>query len=180
VVFANVSQLVDSPVYRPSRITHLASAVLTHHDNNLRVGEAAGLDAQLEVAERLLHGRVTESPRLLGDELLGPLSNAEGQAFLTETQVLGRDVAVQEDVDAFADRVRMGNDTVNGGLAVENADVIREVVEHGQIVLDDDDIVVGTQERPDDAGSAQSLLDIEVRRRLIEHVTASGSATIRG
>ena len=36
--------------------------------------------------------------------------------------------------------------------------------------LNYDHIVIGSQESTDDSGSVQSLLDIEVRRRLVEHV----------
>jgi hypothetical protein len=127
-------------------VTHLSSTVLTHHDDNLGVREVAGVNLEVEVAESLLHRRVAERPGLLNNILLSAFGNTEGQALLTEAQVLGGDVAVQEDVDAFANGVRKGDDTVNSRLAVKHTDVVREVVQDGQIVLDDNDIVVGAQE----------------------------------
>lgn len=51
-------------------------------------------------------------------------------------------MAVEEDVDAFADGGGESDNTVGGGFTVEDTDEVGEVVEDRQIVLDDDDIVV--------------------------------------
>lgn len=148
----------------------LSGTVLTHHDDDFGIRERTSVDGQVEVAHGLLHSGVLESAGLVRKELLSAFGNAESQGLVTETQVLGRDVTVEENVDTFTDGVREGDDTVDGGLTVETADVIGKVIEDGQIVLDNDDVVVGAEEGANDAGGAQSLLDIEVRGRLVEHV----------
>jgi hypothetical protein len=66
--------------------------------------------------------------------------------------------------------VRHSDDTIDGGFSVENADVIGEIVKDRQIVLDDNDIVVVAEQRTNNLGGTQTLLDIEIRRRLVKHV----------
>jgi hypothetical protein len=148
----------------------LSSTVLTHHDNDLGISEVTSFDVELEVAKGLLHLGVGERTRLVDLELICGLSNSECQRLITESQVLGGNVTVKEDVDTLANGVRECDDTVNGRLAVKNTDVVGEVIENRQIVLDNDDVVVITEERADDQSGAQTLLDIEVRGRLVEHV----------
>lgn len=148
----------------------LASTVLTHHDNDFGVGELARVNAELEVAQSLLHRWVLEGTGLINSKIVGTFSNSESQALVTESHVLGRNVTIKEDVDTFSDRVGQRHNTVDSGASVQNANVIGKVVENGQIVLDDDDVVVVTKERADDLGSTQTLLDIKVGRRLVEHV----------
>lgn len=148
----------------------LSSSVLAHHDNNLRVGEVTRVDTESEVAKRLLDLGILESTRLVNGELISSLGNSESQGLISESQVFGGDVTVKEDVDTFTDRVGEGNDTIDGGPSVKNANVVGKVIKDGQIVFDDNDVVVVTEKRSDDHGSAQTLLDIEVRGRLIEHV----------
>ena len=36
-------------------------------------------------------------------------------------------------------------------------------------MLNDDDVAFGAREAPDGAGGAETLLDIQIRRRLVEH-----------
>lgn len=148
----------------------LSSSVLAHHDNNLRVGEVTRVDTESEVAKRLLDLGILESTRLVNGELISSLGNSESQGLISESQVFGGDVTVKEDVDTFTDRVGEGNDTIDGGPSVKNANVVGKVIQDGQIVFDDNDVVVVTEKRSDDHGSAQTLLNIEVRGRLIEHV----------
>lgn len=79
-------------------------------------------------------------------------------------------MTIEEDVDAFTDRVWECDNTINGWLTVKNADVVGEVVQDGQIVLDHDDVVVIPQKRANDLSSAESLLDIKVGTGLVKHV----------
>jgi hypothetical protein len=103
-------------------------------------------------------------------ELLASFTDTELQRLLTETQVFGWDVTVQENVDTFTDGCGERDDTVNGGLSVKNADKVRKIVEDGQIVLDADNVVVRAEQATDLASSSKTLLDIQERRRLVEHV----------
>ncbi|KAI6772291.1 hypothetical protein HG530_003249 [Fusarium avenaceum] len=139
----------------------LSGTVLSHHDDNLGIGKVTGIDAKLEVAECLLHLGVGESTRLIDGKFLGGFRNTEGQGLITESQVLGGDVTVEEDVDTLTDGVRQSHNTIDGGSTVENTDIVGKIVENRQIVLDDDNVVVVTEERTNDHGSAQTLLDIE-------------------
>ena len=139
----------------------LSGTVLTHHDDDFRVGELTRFDVQLEVTQGLGHLGVAVGVGLVREELLTSLTDTELQRFLTETQVLGGDVTVKEDVDTFTDRGRKGDDTVDSGLAVENADEVREIVENGQIVLYDNDVVVGTEQAADHTSGSETLLDIQ-------------------
>ena len=72
-----------------------------------------------------------------------------------------------------------GDDAVDGGLAVEDADVVGEVVEDGEIVLDDDDVAVWTEERADQATSREALLHVQEGRGFVEHVAVLGMSHVR-
>lgn len=148
----------------------LASSVLSHHDDDFRVGEFSSIDTKSEVAKGLLNLGVGEGTRSVDGEVVGSLSKTESKRLITESQVFSRNVAIQEDIDTFTDGVRHSDDTIDGRLSVENADIIGEIVESRQIVLDNDDIVIVADKRTDHLGRAQTLLDIEIRRWLVKHV----------
>lgn len=148
----------------------LTSTVLTHHDQNLGTGEGTGVDLEVEVAHGLLHGRVGEALGLVDQEVLARFSDTELQGLVAESQVLSGNITVQEDVDTFTHGEGSSNHTVHGGLTVENANVVGQVVENGQIVLDDDDVAVGSEETANKATSGETLLDIQEGGRLVEHV----------
>ncbi|KAI3494682.1 hypothetical protein L1887_40498 [Cichorium endivia] len=148
----------------------LTRTVLAEEDDDLRVAEFTTLDVEAEAAERLGHGWARELGRPVQHLVVGRLGDLERKRLVAETHVLGGDVAVEEDVDAITDGRRHGHDTVHRGDAVEAADKVREVVEHGQVVLDGDDVGVGVEERADHARGVETLLDVEVRRGLVKHV----------
>lgn len=150
--------------------SRLTSTVLTHHDQDLGSGECAGLNLEVEVTHRLLHCRVGEALRLVDQEVLAGVTDAELQRLVTETQVLGGNITVQEDVDTFTHREGSGDHTVDGGLSVKNADVVGQVVEDRQIVLDDNDVTVGSEQAANQTTGCKTLLDIQEGRRLVEHV----------
>ena len=66
--------------------------------------------------------------------------------------------------------MRHGDDTVHGRLAVQATDEVGEIVEDSQIVLDGDDVVAGSKKTADDLGSDETLPNIEVGGRLVEHI----------
>ena len=148
----------------------LSGTVLTHHDDDLGVVEVSSLDVQREITLGPRHLRVAVVVCVVDHKLLTSLSNAELQRLFTETQVLGGDVTVQEDVDTFTDRLWECDNTVDSWLSVENADEIGEVVENGQIVLDADDVVVRAKQAANLASGSKTLLDVQERGRLVEHV----------
>ena len=102
----------------------LSCTVFTHHDNNFGVGELSGLNGQVEVTQRLGHFRVSILSALIGDEFFASLTNTELKRFLTETQVLGWNVTVKEDVDTFTDGVRLSDNTVDSRLSVKKTDKV--------------------------------------------------------
>lgn len=124
----------------------------------------------MEVAQRLLHLRVVESAVLVDQELITSFGNTEREGLVSEPQVLRRDVTIQKDIDTFTDGGGQSDYTVECGLSVKDANKVGEIVKHRQIVFNNNDIVIRPEELADGAGSRQTLLDIEVRRRLVKHV----------
>jgi len=154
----------------------LTGTVLTEQDDDLTVVETTGLNVKCEGAEGDVHVRVVVDVVLLGEEKViihGGISHVELQTVLTETKVLSGHETIKEDVDTLTDTSRSGNNTISTRLTVEHADVIGHVIEHRKIVLDDDDVLVSTNHGTDDFCSLETLLDIEVGARLIEHVDIS-------
>jgi hypothetical protein len=74
----------------------------------------------------------------------------------------------------FSHREGHRNDTVHRGHTVEAADEVGEVVRNRQVVLDGDNVDFGGEEGTDDAGGVETLLDVEIRRGLVEHVAVEG------
>ena len=64
------------------------------------------------------------------------MPNLEGQRDFTETQVLGGDEAGQEDVDTLTHAERQGDNTIRSWHTIQAADVVRQIIQHAQIVLD--------------------------------------------
>jgi len=141
----------------------LSGTVLSHHDEDLGIGELTGLNLQLETGGGLclVHGRVAILARLVDEELLSSFTDTELQRFLSETQVLAGNVTVEENVDTLTDRRRQGDDTVDGRLTVKQTDEVGQVVENGQIVLDDNDVRGRAEQTADQTTGGQTLLDIQ-------------------
>mmetsp|Transcript_34926 Transcript_34926/g.75545 ORF Transcript_34926/g.75545 Transcript_34926/m.75545 type:complete len:324 (+) Transcript_34926:514-1485(+) len=158
--------------------SRLAGSVLTKHDDDLTVVEVARVDVKGEggsclwLLECLGHERVSGHAVLLVFRVVQVrrLGHLEGERCLSETKVLGGNETSEENVDALADGERHGHDTVVGGRAVENADEVTEVVQHGEIVLHADNVRRWGEKTADAAGSLEALLDVEVGGGLVEHV----------
>jgi len=101
--------------------------------------------------------------------LLGILGDFEGELNGPEPQVLCGDEAGQENIDALSHREWHGDHTVRARRAVQHADVVGQVVEDGEVVLDDNDVVVLLQERADRLAGMDALLDVQVGGGLVEH-----------
>mmetsp|Transcript_42404 Transcript_42404/g.99326 ORF Transcript_42404/g.99326 Transcript_42404/m.99326 type:complete len:433 (-) Transcript_42404:835-2133(-) len=150
----------------------LARAVLPEHHEDLRTCEGARLDGQRELALRAGHLRVLEAGVLPVAVLDAHrvLRHLEGECVVAEAEVLSRDEAGEEDVDAFADPEGHRDDAVGAGDAVQAADEVGEVVENRQVVLDRDHVRVDVEQRADRACRLEPLHHVQVRRRLVEHV----------
>jgi hypothetical protein len=61
--------------------------------------------------------------------------------------------------------------TIRPRHPVQAADEVGEVVEHREIVLYHNDVLVRLDEGADGHGSLQALLHVQVRRRLVKHET---------
>lgn len=124
----------------------------------------------METTQRLGHLGVGVTTRVIYHVVVASLSDTELKGLLAETQVLCGNISIQEDVDTFADRGGKRHNTVDGRLSVKHTDEVGKVVQDRQIVLDDNDIVVGTKQTADLTCGGKTLLDIEERGRLVEHV----------
>lgn len=58
----------------------------------------------MEIAHCLFHLWIMERTAFVNQEFITGLGDAESQRLLSETQVLGGDMTIQEDVDTFTDR----------------------------------------------------------------------------
>ena len=98
------------------------------------------------------------------------MENAQGRTFVPEPQVFGGHEPGEEDVDALANPEGHCDDAVRAWFAVQAADVIRQVVQHRQVVLHDDDVLLHVDQRPDHPRRFQALLHVEVGTGFVEHV----------
>src|SRR5438132_1079618 len=93
----------------------------------------------------------------------------EADRPVAEADVLFFQVAAEIHVDRGAHRPRLRDDPVRAFLAVHQEDRVREEIEDGQVVLHDDDVLL-LREGLDDLRDMESLIDVEIRRRLVEEV----------
>ena len=63
--------------------------------------DRASLDSQLEATEGLGHSRVRVVAGLVEENFFGTFNHLEGKGILTESQVLGGNETIQEDVDTY-------------------------------------------------------------------------------
>lgn len=150
--------------------SRLARTVLAHHDNDFRVSEITSLNAEMEATQGLFHLWIIKGTGSISHELISGFGNAECQRLLPETKIFGWDIAIKENVDTLPNRSWQSDNTIDGRFAVKDADKVRKIVQNRQIVLNTDDIVVGSKEGSDYFRSAQTLLDIKVGGRFIKHV----------
>ena len=97
----------------------------------------------------------------------------ESKFFITELHVLSGDETIEEDIDSFTNRERHSDNAIYTGLSVKAADKVGQVVQNGQVVLNNDDIVGDAQEGANGPGSVETLFDVQVGGGLIEHVNVS-------
>lgn len=170
--------------------SRLARTVLTNKHNDLRGVEVTGFDVENELRRlgaigatldlrivRLGERRVAvvdDTDLLLLAFLVlvvtRALTHLEGQGFSAEAHVLSGNETAKEDVDTLANGERLGDDTVDTRLTIEHADVVRKVVENGQIMLNTENVGKLGAKVTDDATGGETLTDIEVGRGLIDHV----------
>lgn len=79
----------------------LSLTILPKHDHNLRVSELSLCDGEGEVSHALAHVGILIAAHLFHLLLSCSLSHFKHQWGLTETQVLCRHVAVQEDINTW-------------------------------------------------------------------------------
>ena len=107
--------------------------IFSHHNDNLRIRKLPGLDAQAEAAKGLLHRWIGISSVFVDPVLIARFGDPESERFLTKAEILRGDVAIEEDVDAFADALWQSNNPVYRRLPVKYADKVTQVVEDTQI-----------------------------------------------
>ncbi len=97
---------------------------------------------------------------------------------LVDTWSIGVGVPAERDVQVLQELVATGKQAfrsigpgVNGWLAVKDDDTVGEIGGHDEIVLDDERCLLAVHDESfDDSGGNDTLLGVEVRRRLINEV----------
>mmetsp|Transcript_22633 Transcript_22633/g.55829 ORF Transcript_22633/g.55829 Transcript_22633/m.55829 type:complete len:494 (-) Transcript_22633:8-1489(-) len=147
-----------------------AGTVLAEHDDDLGVAEVACLHMQLELAaHRLGQGRILRRMQPL-DLFIERLGDPEVERLIPESEVLGGNEAVEEDVDALPHRERGRDHAVDPRAPPQTADEVGQVVQHRQVVLNHDDVVVVFDDGPDGLCGLEPLPDVEVAAGLVKHV----------
>src|SRR4051812_7977469 len=101
---------------------------------------------------------------------------------LVDTGTVAVGVTTESHVEALQEAVATGDQrlgrlsaSINGGLTVEDNDTISQVGGHDEIVLNDEGGLLGVHnETLDDTGSNNTLLRVQVRRRLVNQVQVGG------
>jgi hypothetical protein len=106
----------------------------------------------------------------MGKFLVNDFSNLESKFKFSESKIFSGDETGQEDIDTFSDGEGHSDDTVGTGFTVQAADEIGKVIQDTQIVLNANDVNFGAEETSDTFGGSESLLDIQIRTGLIQHV----------
>lgn len=86
--------------------------------------------------------RVLISSGLVKFHVFEGITDLKGKFLFSEPHVFCWHKSREEDVDAFSDSEGHGNDSVCCWFSIKAADKIRKVIEDGEIVLDDDDVVI--------------------------------------
>ncbi|GIX61170.1 Kinase suppressor of Ras 2 [Babesia caballi] len=146
-----------------------ASPVLTQHHQNLRVAKVASTYREFKAPELLLHLGVLVIVETLNVLQLHVGGQLEAQRVLAEPQVLSGHKPVQKYVDALTHAEGRRDDAVHRRFAPEAANVVRHVVEHGQVVLHDDDVSVVLHGFPNDTRGDDALANVQVTAGLVEH-----------
>mmetsp|Transcript_88724 Transcript_88724/g.249901 ORF Transcript_88724/g.249901 Transcript_88724/m.249901 type:complete len:297 (+) Transcript_88724:924-1814(+) len=98
----------------------------------------------------------------------------EAEGNIAEAQVFGGNETVEENIDALADGKGHRHDAVRSSGPPEATHEVRKVIEHGQVVLNDDDVIVHLLESTNHVCGLHALLHVEVGRRLVEHIDVGG------
>lgn len=114
--------------------------------------------------------RVFIRTSLIKLQIFEGITDLEGKLLISEPHVFRWHKSRKKDVDTFPDSEWHGNDSISCWFSIQAADEIRQIVEDGQIVLDDYDVIIMRLQISDHGGALDSLLDVEVRSGLIKDV----------
>src|SRR5208337_1367661 len=121
-------------------------------------------------AERIVlfgHRGYDEEVLAVGTFLVRPL--LEDHLGVPEPDVLFGKVALEVLVDAHPDPLGAGDDAEYGRFAVTDVDGVREHVEDGEVVLDNDDRA-GRRKLADELRGRDPLVNVQEWRDLVEEV----------
>mmetsp|Transcript_6539 Transcript_6539/g.14453 ORF Transcript_6539/g.14453 Transcript_6539/m.14453 type:complete len:436 (-) Transcript_6539:536-1843(-) len=158
-------------------------AVFAQQDDDFGIGEPTRIDVQNELGRalglRLGHGRITVIPQnvILAQlpSRLGPLANLKAERIVPKPQILRGNESRQKGVDPHSHRKGHGDHSVRTRATIKDADVIRQIIQHGEIVLHHHNVPPIPQFRvlqhlSDHVRRRQPLLHVQVRTRFVEHV----------
>jgi hypothetical protein len=114
--------------------------------------------------------RVFISSHLVQLHIFKGITDFKIKLFISKPHVLSGNKPGQEDIDSFSDSERHGNNPIGSRLSVKAADEIRKIIENGKVVLHNDDVIIVGLKSSDQLRAFDSLLDIQIGRRLIEDV----------
>ena len=125
------------------------------------------MHGELEVVEPLRE--LVERDECLRFPLAPRRPRVETDLAVPEPHVLFLQVPAEVHVDRRPDRAWLRDDPVGALLAVHEEDHVRKEIQDRQIVFYDDDVLL-LRKRLDDLRDLEALVDVEVRRRLVEEV----------
>lgn len=114
--------------------------------------------------------RVFIGSRLVHLHIFKGITDFKVKLLIPKPHVLSGHKPSQEDIDAFPDSEGHGHYSIGSRLSIEAADEIREVIEDGEVVLDNDDVVIVGLKFSDQLRTFDSLLNIEIGCWFVEDV----------
>mgnify|MGYP000899123386 FL=1 len=92
------------------------------------------------------------------------------ELLISEPHVFSGDKSSQKNVDSFSYSEGHSHYTVSSRLTVKATDEIGKIVQDGEVMLNEDNVVVVGLKPSDQLCTVNALLDIEVRGGLVEYV----------
>ena len=105
--------------------------------------------------------------------VLKGITHFKVELLISEPHVFSGDKSSQKNVDSFSYSEGHSHYTVSSRLTVKATDEIGKIVQDGEVVLDEDNVVVMSLKSSDQFCTVDTLLDIEVRGRFVEYVDFS-------
>ena len=94
----------------------------------------------------------------------------EVQLIESKPHILRWHISRQENVYSFSDTIWHRDNAISARLAIEAANVVREIVKNGEVMFNHNDVLLYFKHAANHAGCIESLLHIKVGTWLIEEI----------